>query len=227
MSGKKTALVTGSSRGIGLALCRELHRRGWNVIATCRNPDSIQSEPFYKKIKLAVDDDKSIEEMAKDVGGMPIDLLINNAGILSRGMDSIETFNRETFIKEFNVDAVSPMMVTKALLPNLLSCKGSIINISSLFGSIADAGMPRNQAYRAAKAALNMLTKLVHLEMKDRLGYVVAFHPGLVATDMAGGLREGAISAEEAASCIVGSFEKLTPEKNGSFVNRHGETVPW
>lgn len=227
MSGKKTALVTGSSRGIGLALCRELHHRGWNVIATCRNPDSIQSEPFYSKIKLSVDDDQSIEEMAQQVGGMPIDLLINNAGILSRGMDSIEAFDRETFIREFNIDAVSPMMVTKSLLPNLLACKGNIINISSLFGSISDAGMPRNQAYRAAKAALNMLTKLVHLEMNDRIGLVVAFHPGLVATDMAGGPREGAISAEEAASCIVGSFEKLTPEKNGSFVNRHGEPVPW
>lgn len=226
MSGK-TALVTGSSRGIGLAFCRELHHRGWKVIATCRNPDSIQAEPFYKKMRLAVDDDKSIEKMAKELEGEPIDLLINNAGILTRGMDSLETFDREKFLHEFNIDAISPMMVTKALAANLLACQGNVINISSLMGSISDAGMPRNQAYRAAKAALNMLTRMVHLEMKDRLGYVVAFHPGLVATDMVGGPRAGAISAEEAASAILSSLKALTPEKNGCLLSRHGNVEPW
>lgn len=223
----KTALVTGSSRGIGLALCKELHSRGWKVIATCRNPQSLSNEPFYKKLPLSVDSDEQIAALKKELGDEPIHLLINNAGIYTRGHDTLDKLTREHLLHEFNIDSISPMMVTKALIDNLTSVKGSVVNISSLLGSIGDAGIAKSYAYRSSKAALNMMTKVLSLEMKDRLEFVIAFHPGFVATDMVGGPREGAIPAEEAARCMIDSFERLRPEQNGCLLSRLGKTEPW
>lgn len=222
----KTALVTGSSRGIGRALCNELHSRGWQVIATCRNPDSIKDEPFYKKLPLAVDDDESIRNLVAELKGEHIDLLINNAGQYTPDQ-SIMDLDRQAMLHEFNIDSVSPMMVTKALLPNLQAVKGSVIMVSSLMGSIGDAQAPRSYAYRAAKAALNMYTKVLALEMKEKLEWVVAIHPGMVATDMIGGGRPGAISAEEAAKAMIDTFEGMDESRNGGFLSRLGKIDPY
>lgn len=221
----KTALVTGSSRGIGLALCRELHSRGWQVIATCRNPAAIESEPFYRKLELAVDQDDSIERMAAEVGPAAVDLLINNAGVYTRGQDKLGELTRQSLLDELNTDAVSPLLVTKALLGNLEACKGTVINISSLYGSISDCSTPNAYAYRSAKAALNMATKVLALEKRDTLGMVAAVHPGWVQTDMTG--RQGHIGPEEAAKCIVDTITSLAPEHHGCLVSRVGKIEPW
>jgi len=187
----------------------------------------IAKEPFYKKIGLAIDDDESVRGMKVAVGDESIDLLINNAGVLTRGLDKLSSLTREQMLQEFNLDAVSPMMVAQALEPNLVACKGSIINVSSLMGSIGDAGSAGLYAYRAAKSALNMLTKVLSLEMNGKMGYVVALHPGMVGTDMLGGMRPGAITAEEAAGCMIDTYEKLTPEMNGCLISRKGKIEPW
>jgi len=225
--GKKTALVTGSSRGLGRALCHELHSRGWAVMATCRNRLDIVPEPFNRTFALDVEDDESIDRMKADIGDVPIDLLINNAGIYVRGHDSLASLDRQTLLHEFNVDAVSPIMVARALEQNLRAACGSIINISSVLGSIGDADEAKSYGYRAAKASLNMLTKTISLEMKDGLNLVVAVHPGLVQTDMINGLREGAQRPEEAAKCIIDTYEKLTAKDTGSFIDRHGNILPF
>lgn len=196
------------------------------MIATCRNPAIIASEPFYKKLELAVDDDESIARMAAQIIE-PIDLLVNNAGILTREQDRLQDLDRAIMLREFNIDAVSPLMVAKALEGNLLKAHGSIINISSLLGSIADAEAVKLYGYRAAKAALNMVTKILSLEMKDKLSFVVAFHPGFVGTDMVGGARPGSITPDEAACCMIDSFEALKPEQNGCFLSRMGKIEPW
>lgn len=227
MSAPKTALVTGSSRGIGLALCRELQSRGWNVIATCRKPSDVDSEPFWKKVQLCVEDDESIGRMKAEIRDLPIDLLINNAGILSRGFDTLASLNREALLHELNVDAVSPLLVCKALEENLVKAHGSIINITSLLGSIQDCTSGKYYPYRAAKTALNMMTKALALEMKGRLKSVVAVHPGFVGTDMVGGSRPGSISPEEAAKCIVDTYEALEPSQNGCCLSRLGKIEPW
>lgn len=222
-----TALVTGSSRGIGLALSRELHSRGWKVIATCRNPAAIQDEPFYKKLELSIDSDESIEGLVKELGGEPLNLLINNAGIYTRGYDTIDKLTRAHLLHEFNIDAASPILLTKALLPNLEAAKGAVANISSLLGSIGDCSSAKSYGYRCSKAALNMMTKVLHLETEGKLRYVVAVHPGLVGTDMVGGPREGSITPEESAKAIIETLEKIEPAQYGHMINRHGKIEQW
>ncbi len=221
----KYALITGSSRGIGLALARELHSRGWNVIATCRDPAAISDEPFWKKLQLSIDSDESIAKTAAELKGQQIDLLINNAGIYSRGYESIRALDRQAMLNEFNIDSISPMMVIKALLPNLEMIRGTVVNISSLIGSIGDCQSVRGYPYRAAKAALNMYTKVSSIELKDTLRAVVAIHPGYVATDMTG--NRGGISAEECAKAIVDTIENLDESQNGCLISRLGKIEPW
>ncbi len=111
----KYALITGSSRGIGLALARELHSRGWHVIATGRDPAAISDEPFWKKLQLSIDSDESIAKTAAELKGQQIDLLINNASIYSRGYESIRALDRQAMLNEFNIDSISPMMFIKLL----------------------------------------------------------------------------------------------------------------
>lgn len=224
----KTVLVTGSSRGIGLALCHELHSKGYQVIATCRNLDDIKSEPFYKKLALEVAEDASIAALSKELAGEPIDLLINNAGIISPGQDSVHTLTREGLLGDYAVDAVSPLMVTQGLLANLTACRGSVLNISTLLASIAmvepSFSFGAMYSYRAAKAGLNMANKVLALEAQAELGWVVAVHPGSVKTDMN---ARGDVSVEDAARHIVASMEKLTPAQSGSFIDLYGAVLPW
>jgi NAD(P)-dependent dehydrogenase (short-subunit alcohol dehydrogenase family) len=225
----KTVLITGSSRGIGLALARQFHNHGWHVIATCRDPKAIDAEPFQVKLPLAVDDDESIARLAKELSGTPIHLLINNAGILDRDRDELDTISRDSLNAHFNINATSPLLVAKALLPSLLLVRGSlIVNVSSLMGSIGDCGSARHYGYRASKAALDMVTKAMSLEgrLVENESMVVAIHPGFVSTDMTQN-RPGGITAVEAASCIYDTIHGLEPSKNGCLLSRLGKVEPW
>lgn len=230
----KTVLITGSSRGIGLALCKELKSRGWKVVATCRNPSHMvdkKATHYDECLALDVESDDSIKECKDRLNGIPIDLLINNAGVLERDMDQLGHLTRQSLERTFNINAISPLLLSQALLPNLLSSKAAhpkIVNVSSLMGSIGDCGSARNYGYRASKAALNMITRTLSLEtmLKERGAFVVAIHPGFVSTDMTDN-RPGGITPEEAAARMVDTIEGLDGERNGCLLSRLGKVDPW
>lgn len=181
------------------------------------------------KLPLAVDNDESITNLAKELSDTPIHLLINNAGILDREYDELDTLSRESLQSHFNINATSPLLVAKALLPNLLLTRGSlIVNISSLMGSIGDCGSARHYGYRASKAALDMITKTLSLEegLVENECMVVAIHPGFVSTDMTQN-RPGGITAVESANCIYSTIHELEPTKNGCLLSRLGKVEPW
>ncbi|MAL84047.1 MAG: short-chain dehydrogenase, partial [Idiomarina sp.] len=125
---------------------------------------------------------------------------------------------------QFEVNALAPLRVTEALLPNLK--EGSkVAMITSRMGSIADNGSGSRYGYRMSKAALNAAGKSLSLDLKDQGISVVLLHPGFVQTDMVN--HAGDIPAETAAERLIQRIDELSLDTTGQFFHSNGEGLPW
>lgn len=227
------AVVTGANRGIGLEFARQLLRRGDTVEATARRPDAAaelralgeEGKGRLRIHPLDVSDDPSVRAFAEALGSAPVDLLINNAGVGAFG-SALEDLDVQEVLRLFNVNAVGALRVTRALLPNLRQGQHKrVANLTSRMGSIADNTSGGSYAYRMSKAALNMATKSMALDLAEEGISVVVLHPGWVQTDMGGG---GAlISPEESVSGMLRIIDRLGREDSGKFFHSNGQLLPW
>lgn len=138
--------------------------------------------------------------------------------------------NKVALTKIFSVNAFGPLLLTQALLPNILrSSQPRLGYVSSRVGSIADNSSGGNYAYRSSKAALNMISKNLSLELGDKGVVVVTLHPGIVRTPMTSGLAEppGAINPDEAARKMYKLLISKGLEDTGKFWHREGQELPW
>ncbi|MDH3973087.1 MAG: SDR family oxidoreductase [Deltaproteobacteria bacterium] len=215
-------LITGANRGIGLELSRQFSERGDQVIAVCRNSSPGLDELHVGVISgIDVRDDSSVKSLAKKLSGRRIDILINNAGILQS--DSLDKLDFESMKSQFDVNALGPLRVSSALLPNLK--KGSkLIVITSRMGSIADNSSGAYYGYRMSKAALNMAAMNLARDLYKKSISVGILHPGMVATKMTGG--QG-ISPVESVRGLINRIEALGLKKSGTFWHANGEELPW
>ncbi len=217
-----TVLVTGGNRGIGLELCRQLSARGDHVIAACRaSSKALNDTDAEIHDQFEVTDDASVKRLAQALNGKTIDVLINCAGILTR--ETLDDLNLDRIRKQFEVNALGPLRVTAALLPNLRN-GSKVAIITSRMGSIEDNTSGSRYGYRMSKAAVNMAGRSLAWDLKDKGIAVVLLHPGMVATEMTG--RQG-ISPEEAASGLIERIDELDLEKTGTFWHQNGEALPW
>ena len=217
-----TILVTGCNRGIGLELVRQLRERGDDVIGVCRKAsDALQSSGARVLEDIDVADAGDVERLRSALAGQPIDVLINNAGILRR--DRFGEIDYDEMLHQFKVNTLGPLRVTEALADNLH--EGSKVAIvTSRVGSIDDNSSGGNWGYRTSKTAVNMVgTNLMH-EFRPRGIAVALLHPGLVATDMTGGTG---ITAAESASGLIQRIDELNMETSGSFWHAEGYVLPW
>lgn len=217
-----TVLVTGCNRGIGFELARQLHERGDTVIGACRSrSDRLDSLGIRVVDDVDVADADSVAALQAAIGDEPIDVLINNAGILRR--DRFGELDYDGMLEQYRVNALGPLRVTEALAGNLH--EGSKVAIvTSRVGSIEDNGSGGNWGYRASKTAVNMIgTNLKH-ELGPRGIAIALLHPGLVATDMTG--RTG-ISPAESAAGLIARIDELSPENSGTFWHAEGYVLPW
>ena len=183
----KTILITGSSSGIGQETAKYFQSKGWNVIATMRNPDQEQELKALENVlvtKLDVLDHQSIEEAIKSgiqkFGG--IDVLLNNAGYGAYG--PLESFPREKILRQFNTNVIGLMDVTRAILPHFReNRKGIIINVSSMGGKMT---FPLGSLYHGTKFAVEGITESLRYEVEHFGGRVKIIEPGAIATDFAG-----------------------------------------
>lgn len=218
-----TALVTGANRGIGLSLCKLLKARGDSVFATCR-----RSTPELAALGVEVLDgvdvtsDKSLNLLAEKLRGKMLDLLVNNAGVLTD--ESLNDLDFAAIQRQMEANAYGPLRVTHKLLPQL---KGGakVALITSRMGSIADNTSGGMYGYRMSKAALNAAGKSLALDLKPRGIPVAILHPGYVATDMTGG--HGTVRPEEAARDLLKRIDALTLETSGTFWHANGQILPW
>ncbi len=220
---KKITVVTGSNRGIGLELCKVYLEADYQVIGVCRQSSTDLEELGVQIVSgIEVTEASSMEKLQKELQGVTIDILINNAGLLSN-----ETLNDLDFgriEKQFAVNAMGPLRVTHALLANLR--EGSkLALITSRMGSIADNTSGSRYGYRMSKAALNAAGMSLAQDLKHRNIPVAILHPGFVKTGMTG--YQGDILPKEAAKRLYQRIEELTIENTGSFWHSNGQRLEW
>ncbi len=220
-------IITGASRGVGLALSQTALRHGHEVLAVARQaaaaaPLAALRDEHPAKLRLLEADvrdagaGEAIAAATKD--WMSLDLLFNNAGILR------ETAAREDFTDSFLVNAIAPFEITRALLPRLkLSANPRVVSLTSRMGSLAENTSGGHYAYRASKAALNMVNRSLALDHPWLTAIVV--HPGWVRTRMGG--TAAPVDTADSAGGIWRLAHGLSREHSGRFFDYLGKELPW
>ena len=234
-----TVFITGSNRGIGLGLVKEYAGHGWKVIATCRHPGTAAElqalsgdNPDIVIEQLDVTDFARIDALSRQYQDQPIDVLINNAGILPRD-EWDKPFRKMDFNyarKVFEVNSFAPVKIMQAFADQVAaSNQKKIVNISSQAGSFANTRhKPTRYVYRSSKAALNMFSFDIAPELGQRGIITIALHPGVVASNTEMDFEEmkksfpGLITVKESASKIYKTVAGLTPAENGKFLSYDG-----
>jgi len=220
------ALVTGTNRGIGLELCRQLKQRGDEVIATCRKASKELKDLDVEIIEgVEVSDPRSLSGLAEKLDGRKIDWLINNAGIAGGlGLSDIDVDAIESFKRMYEVNSLGPLLTTQTLLNNL--SEGSKVGIiTSRMGSVADNDSGGSYAYRMSKAAVNAAGKSLSIDLKSKGISVGILHPGYVRTDMTN--HNGLMDTDESASGLLARMDELNLNNTGSFWHSNGDLLPW
>ncbi len=218
-----TVLITGSSRGIGLELARQLRDRGDAVIAACRSPTpALDALGVRVEAGVDVSDGEAVAALARRLEGVGLDWLINNAGILRR--KALGSVDYDSALRQFEVNALGPLRVTEALLPNL-SEGSKVAIVTSRMGSIADNHSGGHYGYRMSKAAANMAGVSLARDLAPRKIAVCLLHPGYVATDMTEG--RGTVSPAVAAAGLISRIDELRLATTGSFWHADGQVLPW
>lgn len=180
---QRRILITGGNRGIGAALVRGCHHAGATVIAHARTAESLAplvDELGIQTVTAELSDTDAGAQIAKQLDGAPIDVLINNAAY--EHYCAIEDLRVEDLEQVLRVDLVAPVALSKNLLPNLkCGANPTIINITSIHDTVAVAD---NSAYAMAKAALHMFTKVAAIEFAEYGIRVNTLAPGAIETDM-------------------------------------------
>ena len=233
MAGLKTYLITGTSRGIGLELTRQLLEQGHSVIATARRPgDSIKladlADHFRPRCtieKLDVTSEDSVQCLVERLGpGRVIDVLINNAGVFKNYETPLTEVSTLDLVDMYNVNTLGALRVTRALLPFVLkSARPTIVNVSSGLGSISDNSGGKAYGYRMSKAAPNMFTKTVAMDYERII--CVAVDPGWVRTEMGG--PQATRGVEAAVHSLCNLIEDLKPDDSGMFLDTRGGETHW
>lgn len=229
-----TLFITGANRGLGLELCKEYIKLGWQVHATCRDPSSalelkaIQSA--HKNLltihTLNVSNDLQIAELKKELENIPFDILFNNAGVYAAKSGEFGQTDRDTWLDSFNINVISPLKIMEAFIDNVLASDRKIMaNMSSKMGSISDNTSGGSYAYRSTKTALNTVVVSASQDLKDKGITVLALHPGWVRTDMGG--PNGELSVAESAAGLLKNINNATIEDTGKFFDIDGSLIAW
>ncbi len=222
-----TVVITGANRGLGLEFARQFSAAGFEVIGTARRPDEADDlRSLGVRIEqLDVTDARSVEQFAAAIGDHPVDILVNNAGIGGRVL-SIEDLDAERVRRIFEVNCLGPMRVTQAMLPALRAGdRKLIVNITSLLGSIERNTRGGYYGYRESKAALNMFTRSLAVELDPEGFTCIVMNPGWVRTGLGGpGAR---LSPAESIGAMITVIDGLKPADSGAFFSHDGERVPW
>jgi NAD(P)-dependent dehydrogenase (short-subunit alcohol dehydrogenase family) len=219
-----TVLITGANRGIGLEYCRQLQARGDTVVAVCRTP-SPELEGLGVRIEAGVDltEAAAIADLVGRLGSLALDGLILNAGLLER--TTLADLDVDSLRRQFEVNAIAPLRLTRALLGQLPS-GAKVILMTSRMGSIDDNCSGGAYGYRMSKVALNMAGKSLAIDLRPRGIAVALLHPGLVRTRMTGFSDQG-ISTEDSVHGLLARIDALTLETSGSFWHANGQVLPW
>lgn len=228
-----TILITGCNRGIGLELAKQFSADGWHVVATCRNPaaawdlSDLAAERGNIEIHaLDVTDYTQMAELAKQLAGKPLDILLSNAGYYGPKGVTFGNADVKEWRKVFEVNTIAPYKLAEAFHGNLLAGSRKVIGVlSSKVGSIDDNSSGGGYLYRSSKTAVNQVVKSLSLDLAGDGIVVLAFHPGWVQTEMGG--PNALISTEESVRGLKQLLTTAGSENSGHFFNYDGSEIPW
>lgn len=225
------AVVTGANRGIGLELVRQLLARGDQVDAAVREPDraadlgALGDGDRLRVHRLDQLEPDSVGALAAALGGAPVDLLVNNAGVYGGTRQHLPDVDFEDAVRTYRVNAIGPLRVTLALLANLKAARGKVIHVTSGMGSITDNKSGAFYAYRMSKAALNMMSRSLAVDLRGAGVSSAVINPGWVKTDMGG---PGAPTpVEESVRGMLREIDAFGIEDSGAFLDWKGRPYPW
>ncbi|XP_054166239.1 C-factor-like [Oppia nitens] len=248
----QTVMITGANRGIGLELVRQLLAEPnppKHLIATTR-PTANRAEldalaAQHQNLHVLHMDSKLYDsftaytptgiaaQVQQIVGARGLDTLINNAGVYITS--PLDTVTANDMIENFEINTVSPLMLTKALLPQLKVAsaerKTAVINISAYLGSIEltkpkpDGQWFSRYPYRCSKVALNMISQCLSIDLKRDNIYVISLHPGHLKTDMGG--HRALTEVADGCNGIIKQIKLIDDSSNGRLVNYTGGILPW
>lgn len=242
----KTVVITGASRGIGLALTREFLIHNDTVAALCRAPDDSSelkklTARFGDQLVTVAADVTDPESLTRACGVLEkrfsdgVEVLVNNAGtMISRDLPEFTQFDAREIEEVCAVNTLGPLRVTQAILPLMRrnvekrSAEEAsiplVVNVTSIMGSLTRVGERRNYSYSVSKAAFNMLSRLMGRDLQEEGIGVFAIHPGWVQTDM-GGTRAQFTPHESAAGIYaqIAAWRPGDPE----LLDFRGRELDW
>lgn len=240
----RTILITGAANGLGAAFVEAYRQQeDVNIIAIDRQAATIQFDDV-RHIVLDITSEEDIKLHVDQLRRLPIDLVVHSAGI--RGLvpaveakqpdnvaacETIDVMDTVTLERTFRINAVGTFTLLRALLPNLRLAKSpKVIIMSSRMGSVGNNQEPNKDAgsayaYRASKAALNMIIRSLAVDVPE-VAFVLC-HPGRVETKLVRSKEDGAISAQESLSTILPLIERWGLAESGRYFDRFGETIEW
>ncbi len=238
----RNILITGGSRGIGLEFTKQFLKKGDRVFVASRKPEKStelrELKEHYKKQlnieQLDVSNEISRSQLYEKITKVTdrIDVLINNAGIASGNEKFRYQFgklNQEDLCRSLLINAISPLMLSEKLFPLLRKGKNPIVvNISSISGCISSkkGNGSTGYGYSSSKAALNMYTKMLSLELKKEKIIVISFHPGWVRTTMLY-CENAPLEPQVSIKGMIAVIESLNLQDSGKFLDWQGNELPW
>jgi tubulin alpha len=247
----KTAVITGASKGLGLEMVRQLAAKGMRVFALVRSSNA-ELKAVSGDVTIVEGVDVTRADLAavlakSALGGIKIDLLINNAGgyggpaatdpMAMFAQQSLANIEMATMRDAFALNTIGPLAITKALLPQIATEGGKVVIISSMLGSISDTS-GGSYAYRAAKASVNMVGRCLAMDLKPKGIAVSLVHPGMVRTSFAGDhanvppqMLKSMREVEPSVRGVLDAVDFTNLENTGCFLHgNYGEGIkpcPW
>jgi len=232
---ERTVLITGANRGIGFEFVKQYAGQGWRVIATTRDPASADelrtfADDHENVLVEPLDllDHPGIDALAKKYAGQPIDVLINNAGLM-RGPDRgqmVGTIDYAEFDRFYRTNAMGPLKVSEAFYPHVKA--GNLKVMAALTTGKGKRGIPVPgfTLYKTSKAALDALQQEMAMRWKNQGIKVVTLSPGRVLTHGgSAGPGQTTVAIEDSIRGMITVIDKLTMEQSGQTISWDGERL--
>lgn len=230
-----TVLITGANRGIGLEFARQYAADGWQVVACCRQPQQAEAlnrladqyQDRFSIHRLDVRELAETDQLSHKLQDLPIDILINNAGVYPHAQNGeFGRISYDDWMEAFRVNTFAPLKMVEALVEQIACSQLKIVaTITSKMGSIADNQRGGSYIYRSSKAAVNMVVKSLAVDLQPRGIIAVLLHPGWVQTDMGG--RDALISTKQSVTGMKSILDRVTHSDTGKFIAYDGQHIPW
>lgn len=230
---KKTILITGANRGIGLGFVEQYAQQQNHVIACCREPNQAKDLQALKNqyswidiYPLDITKQSQIDGLKQNLKNVSIDYLINNAGIYGVKGECLGTITKKNMFDAFLTNTCGTLMLCQSMLELVeLSNEKLIVTISSSMGSISGNQYGNAYAYRASKNALNAVMKSLSIDVRSKNIRVLILHPGWVKTELGGPKAE--ISVQESVSGMCKVIANSAVLESGAFYDYQGNMVNW